>query len=314
MVILLLEGLNYDVYLLGTFPKVGTVCKICREIRSENETNIMFRKLIEIIVVAAVSLLPVGFCTSCDKSSKPKAISVNQSNNRKEIPAMTPTNKINSNVNSEPPDLSKVETVSYCELIKNSARYNHKIVRIRAVYFTSFEQIYLYDDTCEIGKPPTAPEKVPAETWVELDKSLVTTGDSEEAKLNGKLKGFGRKDITVIGRFNSTNEQNDANAPNRFGHMGSCKFLFQIIRLEKIAAQESDEEAKTKIVAGSVDQLIESDDKVKVAVSPFAQMFFLQRSNPKFKEYLNLLKFSFEAKNSVRCVVSSNGGEILEVK
>jgi hypothetical protein len=274
----------------------------------------MLKKLIEIIIVTAGILLTLGFCTSCDKSSKPEVISVNQANKRKEIPAMTQMSKINSNVNPEPLDLSKVETVSYCELIKNAAKYDHKIVRVRAIYFNEFERSYFFDETCEIGKTPTAPEKVPAETWAEWDKSLVTTGDSEEAILNSKLKSFGTKDITVIGRFNSTNEQNDPNAPNRFGHMGSCQFLFQIMRLEKIVTQASDDEEKTKIVAGSVDQLIESDDKVKVAISPYAQMFFLQRSDPKFKEYFNLLNFSFKAGNTVRCVVSSDSGEILEVK
>jgi hypothetical protein len=195
----------------------------------------MLRKLIiKIITVAAGILLTLGFCTSCRNLSKMEAISVNQSNNRGLIPAMTPTNNITGNVNSEPPDLSKVESVTYCELIKNSARYNHKIVRIRAVYFTSFEQMYLYDDTCEIGKTPTAPEKVPAETWAEWDKSFVSKGDSDEARLNRELNGFGRKDVMVIGKFNSTNEQNDENAPNLFGHMGSCRFQFQIMRLEQI--------------------------------------------------------------------------------
>jgi hypothetical protein len=273
----------------------------------------MLKKLIEIIALAAGILLTLGFCTSCGKSSKPEVISVNQSNHPKEIPAMTQISKITGNINPEPLDLSKVETVTYCELIKNAAKYDHKIVSVRAIYFTSFEQMYLYDDTCEIGKTPTAPKKVPAETWAEWDKSFVSKGDSEEAKLNGKLNGFGTKDITVIGRFNGINEQDDTDAPIGFGHLNCCRFLFQIMRLEKIVTQESDEERKTKIVAGSVEQLIEGDDKVKVAVSPFAQMFFLQRSNPKFKEYLGKLKFSSEAGNSVRCVVDSYNGEILEV-
>jgi hypothetical protein len=124
--------------------------------------------------------------------------------------------------------------------------------------------------------------------------------------LNGKLKGFGRKDVTVIGRFNSTNEQNAPDAPTNFGHLNCCRFLFQIMRLEKIVTQVSDEEEKTKIVAGSVEQLTEGDDKVKVAVPPFAQMFFLQRSDPKFKEYLDKLKFSFKAGTILMKIYTTN--------
>jgi hypothetical protein len=190
----------------------------------------------KIIAVIAGILLSLCIITGCTKVSKVEAISVNQG----EILAMTPTNKNTNNVNSESPDLSKVETVSYCELIKNPMKYDHKIVRLRAIYFNAFERSFLYDETCEAGKPPTAPEKVPAETWAEWDKSFVSKGDSEEAVLNRELNGFGRKDVTITGKFNSTNEQNGKDGPNLFGHMGSCRFQFQIMRLEKIENQDAE--------------------------------------------------------------------------
>jgi hypothetical protein len=149
------------------------------------------------------------------------------------IPIPTPRNH-HKDIQTSPSDLSKIPTVTYCNLIKNSAEYDKKIVRVRAVYFNEFERSYLYDETCEADQPLTAPEKVPAETWVQWDKSLVSQGDSDEAKLNRQLNSFGRKDVTIIGRFDSTNEQGDVNAPNLFGHMNCCRYQFSIIRLEKI--------------------------------------------------------------------------------
>jgi hypothetical protein len=143
----------------------------------------------------------------------------------------------NANMDELPRDLSKIPTVTYCDLVSQPARYDRKIVRVRAVYYTTFEKMYLFDNRCETGAPPEAPEKVPAETWAEWDKLFVSKGDSDEAKLNRGLNGFGRKDATLIGRFNSTS--GEADAPNRFGHMNCCRFQFQILRVEKITDIQS---------------------------------------------------------------------------
>ncbi len=180
-------------------------------------------------VLTMMLTLIVGLMTSCNNSSEKTVITGNQSKetNKK---MMTPPN---TNIETEPTDLSNIPTVSYCELVKNPSKYDHKIVRVRAIYFNEFERSYLYDETCEIGKAPAAPEKVPAETWAEWDKSFVSKGDSEEAKLNRQLNGFGRKDVTIIGKINSTNEQSEVNGPNRFGHLNCCRFKFSIFRLEK---------------------------------------------------------------------------------
>jgi hypothetical protein len=91
--------------------------------------------------------------------------------------------------------------------------------------------MYLYDSRCKKDLLPAAPETIPAETWAQWDKSFVSKGDSDEAKLNRRLNGFGRKDITLIGRFNSTIE---LNAPSMFGHMNCCRFEFLIFQVESV--------------------------------------------------------------------------------
>lgn len=183
-------------------------------------------------ILTTVLVMTFGLLISCAQSSEIKIIATNQSIADNKSPLTTPT--INSDVKDEslPLDSSKIPTVTYCDLIKNAADYDKKIVRVRAIYSSGFEQIYLYDDRCELNQPPSAPEKVPAETWAQWDKSFVSKGETDEAKLNRRLDGFGRKDVTVIGRFHSTNEAGDSNAPNLFGHMNCCRFQLSIMRVE----------------------------------------------------------------------------------
>jgi hypothetical protein len=184
-------------------------------------------------VLTTVCLFSVSSLTSCGSSTDVTVIAVNQANGTNKIQMNTPKNNT-QNIESAPVDLSKIPTVTYCELIKNAAEYDKKIVRVRAIYFTAFERTFLYDENCKPDQPPTAPEKVPAETWAQWDKTLVSQGDSIEAKTNRQLNGFGRKDVTIIGKFNSTNEQSDPNMPNLFGHLNCCRYQFSIMKLEKL--------------------------------------------------------------------------------
>lgn len=181
-------------------------------------------------------LLTLALLIGCAKSQETKAIAANQANENDKKPMTAPTK--NSDGKDKPPPLnsSKIPTVSYCDLIKNAADYDKKIVRVRAIYFSDFEKEYLYDDRCESSQSPSAPEKVPAETWAEWDKTFVSKGDSDEAKLNRQLNGFGRKDVTVVGMFHSTNEQGDPDAPNLFGHMNCCHYQFSVMRVESIVS------------------------------------------------------------------------------
>lgn len=271
----------------------------------------IFRKF----VLTIVFLLTVSWLTSCSRSPEITAIAANQSNRANKKPMNNPTlPNTNGSTETEPLDLSKVPTVTYCELIKNAADYDKKIVRVRAIYFNAFERTYLYDERCEIAQSPVAPEKVPAETWAEWDKSLVTKGDSETAVLNRQLNGFGRKDVLLIGKFNSSRAEGDANFPNLFGHLNCCRFQFQIMRLEKLFSPPTVvEEGQNTVRMGQVESLKESEGKVSVAVAPFAQMFYLHRSDPNFEEYLGLLNEAMKTKRPVWCSIRASSGRIVKV-
>ena len=117
-----------------------------------------------------------------------------------------------------------VATVTYCELLKNPKRFHDKVVRVNAVFERGFEKSSLSDeDGCSKGKPGNAQ----SDTWVSHDKSFVMDGDSEEAKNNRNVSGFGKWWITAVGRFRR------AEGPQRFGHLGCCKYDFALIRIEK---------------------------------------------------------------------------------
>jgi len=116
-------------------------------------------------------------------------------------------------------DDKAVPKITYCELIKHSEKYDDRVVEVTAIFENGFEKSYLYDDDgCKNGLSKS-------ETWVGFDKSFVMDGDSEEAKINSKISGFGIWEITSIGRFKR------AKGPQRFGHLGCCRYEFDFMKI-----------------------------------------------------------------------------------
>lgn len=121
---------------------------------------------------------------------------------------------------AEPIDvnLNDTPTVTYCELVKYPDRFHGKMIRVSAIYERGFEKSYLYAPDCANGH---------REMWVGHDKSIVLKGESEEAKRNRMVSGFGRWSVTMVGKFLR------ATPPERFGHIGCCPYKFDIVRIEK---------------------------------------------------------------------------------
>ena len=118
-----------------------------------------------------------------------------------------------------------VATVTYCELMKDPKRYHDKVVRVNALYGRDFEQSSLFsEEGCSKGKPDYASLSA---TWVSYYKTYVIDGDSEEAKNNRNVSGFGTWSITAVGKFRRAED------PNRFGHLGCCKYDFALMKIEK---------------------------------------------------------------------------------
>lgn len=109
-------------------------------------------------------------------------------------------------------------TVSFCELVRNADRFHEKVVRVKVIYEKGFEKSYLYDPECRSNT---------SQMWVNYHKSFVQDGDSEEARKNRMISGFGRWSVTVVGRFVR------AKGPGRFGHLGCCRYEIGLVRIEE---------------------------------------------------------------------------------
>ncbi len=127
-------------------------------------------------------------------------------------------------------DASKIPTVTYCELIKNAADYDRKIVRVRGVYFNGFERMFFYDEHCVKNEPPTAGKDIPAETWIEWDDDYGRQDRSHEAKQYHAVKSGERRDVTVIGKFFGTRDINNT---------GSGKHQLRVMLVENVSNVEN---------------------------------------------------------------------------
>lgn len=118
--------------------------------------------------------------------------------------------------------IKQAPTVAFCELIRDSARYDKSIVRTQATFFRNMENAYLSDPSC-------AHEN--AYVWAEFDPAYVYTDDALKKKFEQLLCPTqpcptGRAQITVVGRF-----EGPSGGP--YGHLNDYRFRFSFIRLEQ---------------------------------------------------------------------------------
>ncbi len=151
-------------------------------------------------------------------------VSNDNSNARPQTVASTPKD-VSPKADLPALDMSKIPTVTYCELIKNPADFDRKIVRVRGVYFNGFERMFFYDERCVKNEPPTAGKTIPPETWIEWDEGYSRNDNSDEAKQYNAVKSGERRDLTVVGKFYGTRDINNT---------GSGKYQLRVMRVEKV--------------------------------------------------------------------------------
>ena len=182
----------------------------------------------QIMIVAVFLTLASTACgTKATEINRMKFSNDNSTDQRRTV-ASTPKD-ISPKAELPTLDASKIPTVTYCELIKNVADYDRKIVRVRGVYFNGFERMFFYDEHCVKNEPPTAGKDIPAETWIQWDADYSRKDDSDEAKQYHAVKSGERMDVTVIGRFYGTRDINN---------MGSGKYQIRVMRVEKVSDLE----------------------------------------------------------------------------
>jgi hypothetical protein len=81
------------------------------------------------------------------------------------------------------------------------------------------------------------------------------------------------------------------------------------------APAEGGDEGPPTTVTGRVESVRgEEDGRVPVAVRPYAPLYFLHRSEPRFEELLRLLKDAQSEKRPVRCTFRRYSGRIVAVE
>jgi len=118
--------------------------------------------------------------------------------------------------------IKQAPIVPFCELIRDSARYDNRIVSTQAIFFRNMENSYLYDPSCEDDN---------GYVWAEFDPSYVYTDDALKKKFDELLCPtqpcpIGRAHVTVVGRFEG---------PDRgpYGHLDGYQLRFSLIHLQQ---------------------------------------------------------------------------------
>jgi len=124
--------------------------------------------------------------------------------------------------------IKQAPTVPFCELIRDSPRYDKGIVRTQGIFFRNMENAYLFDPACG-GEN--------ANIWVEFDPAYVYTDDALKKKLDQFLCPsqpcpIGRAQVTVVGRF-------EGPSTGPYGHLNGYRFRFSLIRLEQADVAQS---------------------------------------------------------------------------
>lgn len=73
------------------------------------------------------------------------------------------------------------------------------------------------------------------------------------------------------------------------------------------------QEGRSITVSGKVERLLESGDRIGVAIAPYAQLFFIARSDQNFEKWLALLKQAKAGNQPVKCTVRAYSGRIERV-
>lgn len=116
---------------------------------------------------------------------------------------------------------SKINSFSFCVLLRNPNVYAERIVRTTAILVAGYEQFFLYSPQCnKQDKRIWAERDQMDESNQEIDKQLESLLSASSTDQQA-----GRAQVTVVGRL-------IAPGPKRFGHLDQFRMKFVILGLE----------------------------------------------------------------------------------
>jgi hypothetical protein len=139
----------------------------------------------------------------------------------------------------------QLETISLCELTEHWQDYDHKTVRIEAVYAIGNEFSEVYDTGCAtmdhiawvkrrlVGEPnPATPE-----LGAELQKVQKQYGGRAKITVIGEFDGPAKVDVPADLSPEAADTMRKVNS--RYGHRNRWKFQFTFAKIEKVEAVPS---------------------------------------------------------------------------
>jgi hypothetical protein len=127
------------------------------------------------------------------------------------------------------------QTVAYCKVLKDPQLYNDKMIRVRALYQTDFEQSAITAPDC------TGPVLV---TWVDFEKSWESRTTWRLRHAINSVKWRVQTDVVFIGRFK---------ARGSYGHQGMYPFSIEVYQVEAVKPSGSFRSLPTGKKAASID-------------------------------------------------------------
>jgi hypothetical protein len=135
-----------------------------------------------------------------------------------------------------------IPTVAYCDLIREPAMYDQKVVRVKVTYIVGFEASVMYDLAC--GRK---------DTWVEFDPASETSTNPKVLKRFRRManaqaertRGGGinyptrRVEVVWVGRFQGIKRTQTFGGQSRsfgFGHLNGFDYQFNVQRIEEVKA------------------------------------------------------------------------------
>jgi len=140
---------------------------------------------------------------------------------------------------------AEVPTVDYCELLREPAAYDKKVVRAKALYVAGFEVSAFEHPSCDEERS----------TWVEFDRSESSCTDKKVRKAFDaifnpprkrkkgvyEIPGPARAEMVVVGRFEGPRLGIPIGPEGRrvltgHGHMNAYKYKFVVQCVEQVKA------------------------------------------------------------------------------
>jgi hypothetical protein len=127
---------------------------------------------------------------------------------------------------------SEIPTVPYCELVRNPAFYNEKLIRVRGVYVLREEHSNVYDPGCLTNPTSKEIDRALNETWVSFDGDHMPM-KPEVKQFFERLRDLqSRANVTFVGEFFGPNK-------NGYGHKNEAHFMLDVIRIERVEPLKS---------------------------------------------------------------------------